>query len=268
MKIGFIYDRNKMDSVFAAAALLSHSTAAKEFVMHERSGLIDPECDVYYWLGVFPSRLNFYNWRKAESKKHLVFTDTATTVYSRHHELKGVQWYGSKDVVHGDEESSRGYRRASLLEMVFENLGLKHGPYSLAIEQQTMFYSRKAPVEFLVCAFIGMKTALEHLEKNKPGWVAVSRAGESDWQNFNLAIERTRVNLDKGSRSEWLYDTKKEGWTLFTTYMNEDFWIAKRFLELRNAKYRNVSYNATGMNVITNAIYSEGLTKPEPNFVF
>ena len=268
MEIAFIYDRNKMDSVFTAAAILSQNVLGKTFRVFERSGIIDPNSDMYYWLGVFPSRMNFNDWRTAEKKSHTAFTDMASMVYSKGHELEGVHWYGNNNTVTTKESSTRVYGRASLLETVFESLGLKFGMYSLAIEQMAMYYQPNPPIELLVGAHASMRSALEHIAGHKPGWVALSKITSKDYDDMAVTINKVRGLIDTSSRHDVLTDSKKKEWSLFTTYMNEDFWAARRFLELRNAKYRNISYVATGMNVITNAVYCDGLTKQEPNFVF
>lgn len=267
MKATIIYDQNKIDSVFTAAAMLNLNLFEVTFVAAEKGEKIDADSSVYYWLGVMPSRYNFYDWKKAEQQTHHVFTDVVSTVYSKHHVLKNVNWYGRSEGEVTPTDNHRTYGRAMLLERVFEFISEDFGKYAGVIDQANTFYKSDTLANLLTATHTNMKSALSFLEKNQAGWVPISEVSEKDYKAYRNDYNRSKITTYKRSSIDTVVDKKEARWVLITTYENENFWLTRRAIKRRDAKYRNISVSSTGVHVITNTNYTNNLTTHEPSFV-
>lgn len=267
MKAVVIYDQNKIDSVYTAAAMLNLNVGEISFTVAEKSEKIDSDFGVYYWLGVLPSRYNFFDWKKAEEKNHYAFTDVVSMAYCKHHVLKNVNWYGKFEGELASTENSRTYGKAMLLERVFEFISEDFQKYIGAIDLASTFYKSETPVDALVATHVNMKSALYFLKYNLAGWTPTIKVSDSDYKAYQEDYNRSKDVVYKRSSIDTIIDKKDARWVLITTYEQENFWLTRRAIKRQDAKYRNISVSGTGVHVITNTIYADNLTTNEPSFV-
>ena len=266
-KFVVVYDRNKMDSCLAAAVTLVANSDKVQIVAAERGEWLPEDADRYYWIGTFPSRFNFQDWRAVEGKEHIAITEVMTMLYSKHHVLSNVVWYGSDPHHAGKTPTHRTYKRATTVEQLLSLLDIDVAPYTLLIEQINKFYEPDTSVEFIVGAYVNTTSALCALEKGATTWAPCGKLEDSDAKSYRDAYEGIKNDLDKRSDIRPLSDKDGNRITLITTFADKNFWLIRRVIEIRKAKYRNIVLSVTGTNVITNASYTEGMMTSEPNFV-
>jgi hypothetical protein len=271
LKTLVIYDRNRMDSVFAAAALMSRSPVTASFVFAEKGDRhTDADFDRYLWLGVYPTKHHFNNWQEVTRKNHLVFASKANVKAAKDADLWTANWVFGVDSL--PLFNARTYGAPTMLERVFGMLELEIGNSVASILIEKEFYDKMASQEALLRGIRNMRNALASLDPTSTvygsPWAPTMAHGEEDEEVLSKLRAHTLVVLKRRSIVSSMSDKKETTEVkLITTYETENFWFTVRRFEELNLQYRNVTFGATGMIVLTNNNFMEDMKNNDVVFI-
>lgn len=271
MKTLVIYDRNRMDSVFAAAALMPSKQNLETFEFAEKGDRHDNTLyDRYLWLGVYPTKHHFTNWQDVSRQSHFVFASKANDKAAKDADISGVNWIFAND----DPEllNQRAYGAPTMLERVFGLLKLETGMCAAAMLIEKEFYDQRTAQEAIMRGIYNMRTALASLDISGmsylKSWTPVMKFDDDTRQELGELRARDVVTMKYRSIISNMADKKETtGFKLVTTYQNEDFWFTVRRLEELKLFYRNVTFGATGMIVLTNSSFMEDMKNNDVVFI-
>lgn len=260
-----VYDHNNLDSILAAACVVS----AKGYKACEARAF-PPAASNYIWLGCAPGDSHRINNPDIAKANHVVFLDSASAEKNQKSMLNGLNFFHSTEDHDEQSFSDRTYGRASLIERVMSYLKEDVNNFTRPILYAREFYSQKASEDFLHETALNVKEALFCLRSGSEVYTPVNIAGaeEDAYQAYSEMVTIAKSAIDHRSHRAHFITQHGESKEAFTFFEPEHWWFIRRRFWMNGKIHRNVCVTATGMLVSTSAPYFTEIPNHSPLFVY